>query len=177
MPKMVQSAGPHLLVVAVAAAMLTVGCGKGNLLESSTGPSSTFSSSALLNDVGGDSAATASRAGEADALAKGGNGQGNSGDKKPADNDDDQKRSHESKVVGFVSARDGDTLTVNGIPVVPGTNAIIRHGNRTLTTGDIEVGDHVQARGAMDGDKLVATEIKVEDTGSDNDDEDGEDDE
>jgi hypothetical protein len=33
MPKMVQSAGPHLLVVAVAGAMLTVGCGKGNLLE------------------------------------------------------------------------------------------------------------------------------------------------
>lgn len=175
MPKMVRSAGPHLLVVAVAAAMLTVGCGKGNLLESSTGPSSTLSSSALLNDVGGDSAATASRVGEADALAKGGNGQGNSGDKKPAD-DDGQRRSHEAKVVGFVSARDGDTLTVNGISVVPGTNAIIRHGHRVLTTGDIEAGDHVQAKGAMDGDKLVATEIKVEDTGSDNDDEDGEDD-
>lgn len=176
MPKMVQSAGPHLLVVAVAGAMLTVGCGKGNLLESSTGPSSTLSSSALLNDVGGDSAATASKAGEADALAKGGNGQGKNGDKKPAD-DDGQGRSHEAKVVGFVSARDGDTLTVNGISVVPGTNAIIRHGHRVLTTGDVEVGDHVQARGAMDGDKLVATEIKVEDIGSDNDDEDGEDDE
>ena len=170
MPKMVQSVGLYLLVVAVAA-MLTVGCGKGNLLESSTGPSSTLSSSALLNDGGGDRAATASRAGEADALAKGGNGQGNSGDKKPAD-DDGQGRSHEAKVVGFVSARDGDTLTVNSISVVPGTNALIRHGHRELTAGDIEIGDHVQARGAMDGDKLVATEIKVEDTGSHNDDED-----
>ena len=174
MPKMVQSAGPHLLMV-VAAAMLTVGCGKGTVLESSTGPSNTLSSSALLDADGADGSATAFRAGEADALAKGKNGQGNSGDKKPAD-DDGQRRSHEAKVVGFVSARDGDTLTVNGISVVPGTNAIIRHGHRVLTTGDIEAGDHVQARGEMDGDKFVATEIKVEDIGSDNDEEDGEDD-
>ena len=41
-----------------------------------------------------------------------------------------------------------------------------------LTMADIEVGDHVQARGAMEGAILVATEIKVEDTGRDNDDED-----
>jgi hypothetical protein len=46
----------------------------------------------------------------------------------------------------------------------------IRHGNRTLTMLDIEVGDHVQVRGGMDGTNLVATEIKVEDTGNDDDD-------
>ena len=33
---------------------------------------------------------------------------------------------------------------------------------------DIQVGDHVQVRGHMDGNNLVATEIKVEDTGNDN---------
>jgi hypothetical protein len=73
-------------------------------------------------------------------------------------------------VVGFVSAKIGDTLMVNGVPVVAGPNAIIRHGNRQLTMADIEVGDHLQARGTIEGTTLVASEIKVQDTGNDNDD-------
>jgi hypothetical protein len=58
---------------------------------------------------------------------------------------------------------------VNGITVAGGPGVVIRHGNRTLTMADIQVGDHIQARGTMDGTTLVATEIKVEDTGNDND--------
>jgi len=159
-------------LISFAAAALTVGCGGGSLLQSPTGPSGAVSSDTSLST---DSEASVSSAYGVDTLAKGGNG------KKPADADDRDEgkkpgdggnpgRGHDDKVVGFVSANISGTLTVNGITVVPGPGVVIRHGNRTFTIADIEVGDHVQARGTMEGTTLVATEIKVQDTGHDNDD-------
>jgi hypothetical protein len=165
----------RLLVIPCAAAALTVGCGDRNILQSPTGPSGTLSSGTFLTGDAAAGVATASSADVFDTLAKG----GNPGGKKPADTDEPGQgkkpadagnpgRGHDDKVVGFVSANIGDALTVNGITVVTGTGAVIRHGNRTLTIADIEVGDHIQARGTMEGTTLVATEIKVEDTGNDN---------
>ena len=162
----------RLLLVPFAAAALTTGCGGGSLLQSPTGPSGALSSDTSRST---DSGASVSSAYSVDLLAKGGNG------KKPADDDErgegkkpgdvgNPGRGHDDKVVGFVSAKLADTLTVNGITVVPGPGVVIRHGNRTLTIADIEVGDHIQARGTMEGTTLIATEIKVEDTGQDNDD-------
>jgi hypothetical protein len=159
--------------VTFAAAVLTVGCGGGSVLQSPTGPSGTVNSttSSVASDVSSPSSADVF-----DTLDKG----GNPGGKKPGDagesehgrepaNAGDHGRGHEDRVVGFVSARFADTLTVNGITVAGGPGVVIRHGNRTLTMADIQVGDHIQARGTMDGTTLVATEIKVEDTGNDND--------
>jgi len=68
-----------------------------------------------------------------------------------------------------VTAADGTSLTVRGITVTPGPEVVIRHGNRLLLFADIVVGDHVQARGTMDGAALVASEIKVEQTGKGDD--------
>ena len=79
-------------------------------------------------------------------------------------------RSHEDRVVGFVSATTFDSVTVNGIIVTAAPGAVIRHGNRTLTMGDIGVGDHLQARGTMTGTSLVAIEIKVQNTNGEDDD-------
>jgi hypothetical protein len=160
----------RLLLVSFAAAALTVGCGSGNLPQSPTGPSGALSSDTSLT---ADSAAVSSTY-NVDPLARGG-----IPGKPPADADDGDNgkkpgdvgnpgSGHDDKVVGFVSAKSSDTLTVNGITVVAGPGAIIRHGNRTLTIADIEVGDHIQGRGTMEGKTLVATEIKVEDTGHDN---------
>ena len=157
------------ILICFAAAALTVGCG-GSPLQSPTGPSGALSSDASLT---ADSASVSST-GNVDTLAKGG-----IPGKPPADADEpghgkepadagSPGHGHDDRVVGFVSARFADSLTVNGITVVAGTGAVIRHGNRTLTIADIEVGDHVQASGAMEGTTLVATEIKVEDTGNDN---------
>lgn len=159
----------RLLLTPFAAAALTVGCGGGSLLQSPTGPSGALSSDTSLT---GDSEAV-SRTYNVDTLARGG-----IPGKPPADADDGDSgkkpgdvgspgRGHDDKVVGFVSAKSSDTLTVNGITVVAGPGAVIRHGNRTLTIADIEVGDHIQGRGTMEGTTLVATEIKVEDTGHD----------
>lgn len=155
-----RSARLRLLLTPFAAAVLTVGCGGGSLLQSPTGPSGALSSDTSLST---DSKASLSSTYSVDTLAKG----GNPGGKKPGDVGN-PGRGHDDKVVGFVSARFLDTLTVNGITVVAGPGAIIRHGNRTLTIADIEIGDHIQGRGTMEGTTLVATEIKVEDTGDDN---------
>jgi hypothetical protein len=169
-----ESARLRLILVTVAAAALTVGCGGGSVLQSPTGPSGTVNSDTFsASSVAGDAASSAD---VFDTLTKG----GNPGGKKPGDADEsehgkapanagDHGRGHDDRVVGFVSAKFADTLTVNGITVAGGPGVVIRHGNRTLTMADIQVGDHIQARGTMDGTTLVATEIKVEDTGNDND--------
>ena len=171
-----ESARLRLLLVTFAAAALTVGCGGGSVLQSTTGPSGTANSDTLSTSNVAGGASAASSAGVFDTLDKG----GNPGGKKPGDAGEsehgtepgeagDHGRGHDDKVVGFVSAKFADTLTVNGITVAGGPGAVIRHGNRTLTMADIQVGDHIQARGRMDGTTFVATEIKVEDTGNDND--------
>jgi hypothetical protein len=183
-----ESVRRRLLVIPLAAAALTIGCGDG-ALQSATGPSDISDSATFLAADAADSVTTASTDGEFAALAKGGGGNGKDKDKgkdaeetseeddnngpgrghKP-DNGGGPGRSHEDKVVGFVSAKVGDSLTVRGITVIAGPNALIRHGHRRLTMDDIQVGDHLQARGAMEETTLVATEIKVQDTGNDNDD-------
>jgi hypothetical protein len=173
----------RLLAVATATAALAVGCGEGNVLRSPTAPSSTLGSGTSLTDDAGNGT-TASSA-EFGALGKGGNGKGG-GNNGPDEGETDSNsgpgngnkpenpgnggpgRSHEDRVVGFVSAKFANTITVNGVTVAPAADAVIRHGNRTLTIDDIAVGDHVHARGAMEGTTLLAVEIKVQDTGNDN---------
>jgi hypothetical protein len=173
----------RFLLVPVVAAALTVACGEGTL-QSPVSPSASPGATALVTD-GGDAVSTTASAGGIATLGRGGNGNGNGngnggGQDKEKDNngpgdqngggsqDGGPGRSQEARVVGFVSSTSGNAIEVNGVIVLPGPGATIRHGNRTLTIGDIEVGDHVQARGAMDGAILVATEIKVQDTGRDN---------
>jgi hypothetical protein len=168
----------HLLLTVITAAALAFGCADGTSLQSPAGPSD-LPTLTTLQATGASDTAFASQSGESGTLEKG--GRGNGGGKKSddeGDDDDRRGRSHEDRVVGFVTAKSGDTLTVRGVSVVAGTGAIIRHGSRTLTMADIEVGNHIQARGTMDGTKLVATEIKVQDTrrGDDNDDDDDDDD-
>ena len=188
-----RSVGQRLLLIPCAAALVTIGCGEGQILQSPTGPSGTLGSTTLLTDDSDAGAATASSAGEFDTLARGGNGRGNGngggndkdkGGKNPADADEDQGekpgngggpgRSHEDRIVGFVSAKFADAITVNGTNIYAGIDTVIRHGNRMLEMADIAVGDHVVARGAMEETKFVAIEIKVQDTGNDNEEGDGE---
>ena len=189
------------LLLAPLVAAVSIGCGGAS--QSLTGPSAVAGTTAALSGDAAD-AATAADSGEFRALGRGrgngggkDNGRGNdNGGGKDKDKDKDRDggqgerdddnrgpgredrgpgRSADARVVGFVSATTGNTLTVDGVSIAAGPRADIRHGNRILTLADIEVGDHVQARGVMEGGVLVATEIKVQDTGRDNDD--GDDDE
>jgi hypothetical protein len=180
----------RLLLIPFAAAALAVGCGEGQVLQSPTGPSGTAGSGSFLTADNADgNVATAASTDEFGTLAKGGNGKGK-GNGGGGDSDDSESgsggpgnghkpdspggggpgRSHEDRVVGFVSATTFDSVTVNGITVTAAPDAVIRHGNRTLTMGDIGVGDHIQARGTMTGTSLLAIEIKVENTNGVDDD-------
>ena len=185
---MLESVRVRLLVIPFAAAALTVGCGEG-ALQSPTGPSGVAGAATFSTAGEGDLAASAASAGGFTLLAKGGNGKGGGGGNgkdKPKHEDaiaedelqdvdpnptqtEGPGRSHQARVVGFVTANSGGILTVEGTPVVVGTGGVIRHGHRVLTIADIAVGDHVQARGVLEGLTLVAEEIKVQDTGNDND--------
>ena len=182
----------RLLLIPFAAAALTVGCGEGQVLQSPTGPSGAAGSGSFLTADNADSVvATAASTDEFGTLAKGGNGKdkdkdkGNRGGADSDDNDDNDNDEGDSdnrgpgnagnpgkgdKVVGFVSATTFDSLTVNGITVKAAPGAVIRHGNRTLTLGNIGVGDHIQARGTMTGTTFMAHEIKVENTNHEDDD-------
>src|SRR5688500_5756495 len=181
----------RLLLIPFAAAALTVGCGEGQLLQSPTGPSGMSGSGTFLTDDADSSVATAAvSADDFGTLAKGGNGKG--GGKRPDDDDADTGnsgpgngkppenpgggpgRSQEDRVVGFVTAEAGDTLTVNGITITAAPDAVIRHGHREMTMAEIGVGDHIVARGTLTGTTFVAIEIKVQNTNGEDDDDIGE---
>ncbi len=184
----------RLLLVPFAAAALTVGCGEGHVLQSPTGPSATAGSGTFLTaDDADGTVVTAASTDEAGTLAKGGNGKG-SGNSGGDDSDDNESassgpgngnkpdnggggpgRSHEDRVVGFVSATTVDSVTVNGVIIKAALGAVIRHGNRSLTLGNIGVGDHLQARGTRTDNTLLAIEIKVQNTNGEDDDEEGDD--
>jgi hypothetical protein len=66
------------------------------------------------------------------------------------------------------------TLRVGSQSVLVPPSTIIRHGNRTFAFADLRAGDHIQAKGTRDGSTLVASEIKVE-TGGDDDEDDNDD--
>jgi hypothetical protein len=62
------------------------------------------------------------------------------------------------------------TLLVGSQSVLVPPSAIIRHGNQTFVFADLRAGDHIQAKGSRDGSTLVASEIKVETGGEDDND-------
>jgi hypothetical protein len=180
----------RLLLIPFAAAALTVGCGEGHVLQSPTGPSSTVGSGTALTADDASAVATTASTDEFGTLARGGNGNGRGGGNGNGNRGGDESdnggpgnsnrpenpgsggpgRSHEDRVVGFVSATTVDSITVNGITVTLDPDGVIRHGHRHLTMGNIGVGDHVVARGTMTGTALVAVEIKVQNTNGEDDD-------
>ena len=109
---------------------------------------------------------------------KGDHGRGGEGssdvdvDDEDDEDDDGDRNGRRRSVSGFVTAIGLDSITVRGVVVKVTPTTIIRHGHRHLGLADIEVGDHAQAKGTFSADRttLTATEVKVEDTGRDNDD-------
>jgi hypothetical protein len=181
-----------LLTSCAIGVLAIVGCGQGNTVYLPTAPTGTLGSNALSTDEAADSGLTTSKVTDdiAVALDKGNkdkdnakddkdkdkkdNGKGGGGDSSESDDDapvdDGPGRGLSDKVVGFVTATSTDSLTVRGMTVKATVATRIHHGNRVLNFGQIHVGDHIQAYGSMTGTALVATEIKVEDTGNDNND-------
>ena len=169
-----------LLASCAAGILAVVGCSQGNTPYSPTAPTATLGSTASTADEASDSVTTASSVTDevAGALDKGKKDKGkddkDKDDSAESDDDDDDEdeddrpgRGHRDRVVGFVTAKGSDTLTVRGVTVKATTTTRIHHGDRVVTFASIQVGDHVQAYGTMTGTTLAATEIKVEDTDND----------
>jgi hypothetical protein len=86
------------------------------------------------------------------------------------------------EIEGLISAKGGDSITVNGQTVVVPSACPIRHGNTSFTFADLKVGDRVHVRasrnttgsGATAATTLEATDVKLQNPGSggDGDDED-----
>lgn len=187
-----------LLLVTFAAALAAAGCGEGTL-SSPTAPSALSDSMPLDVDVAFAPQASTSED-EFGTLGRGNRGsergddkgkqekdksdrgRGGEGSSHEHDDDDDEggddegNRGRRPHVSGFVTAVGADSITVRGIVVKVTSTTVIRHGHRRLTLAQIAIGDHAQARGVMSADEktLTATEVKVEDTGRDNDDDDNE---
>jgi hypothetical protein len=153
-----------LLASCAAGVFLTVGCGQGHTLYSPTGPSGALGSNALVAADSSDLVATASTADDGVLFTEAGKG-----GHKDKEKGEDHGHGHQDKVVGFVSAKTTDTLTVRGMTVKVAGTTRIHHGHEVLAFADIQVGDHVQAYGSLSGTTLVATEVKVEDTDHDDD--------
>lgn len=176
-----------LFLVSFAAALLAVGCGQGSPLSAPTAPTAVPGSTTLTTDGSPDASATASTADTFTTMGRGkdkdkhkdgdkhkdsdkGKDDGDSSD--AGDDHSDHGRGNHGELSGFVTAVSTSSLTVRGTTVKVLTTTVIRHGHRILKISDIHVGDHVQARGTMDGTTLTATEIKVEDTEGDDEDDD-----
>jgi hypothetical protein len=163
-----------VLVVLCFAAMLTVGCGQGNSAFLPTAPTGALGSAALGADEASDMTAAASSVAGLVTLDRGRDGKGKAPEV-PGQAPGAPKRDNRGELSGFVTAISVDSLTVGASVVMVDLTTVIRHGNRILTMSDIRVGDHVQARGTVEGTTLTATEIKVEGTGRGDDDDDDDD--
>jgi Domain of unknown function (DUF5666) len=73
---------------------------------------------------------------------------------------------------GRISSIDANakSFQIPGLTVKTTATTIIRHGNKTMQFADLKVGDHIEARGTIEGTTLTATEVKVEREGEDDDD-------
>jgi hypothetical protein len=81
----------------------------------------------------------------------------------PANN----KREFQGRITSIDSS--AKSFQIPGLTVKTTATTIIRHGSKTVQFSDLKVGDHVEARGTMDGSTLTATELKVESEGEDDD--------
>ena len=79
------------------------------------------------------------------------------------------KREFQGRITSIDSS--AKSFQIPGLTVKTTATTTIRHGNKTMQFSDLKVGDHVEARGTMDGTTLTATEIKVEQEGDDDHDE------
>jgi len=189
--------------LALGAAVVAAGCGEA-ALSSPTAPSAV--SESLTSGVDAQSGALAATADEVLAALSGqgpdrgsrngsgagadrdkakkdkrDKGRGGDGAEDEGDEADEDERAHAGRrqnLSGVVTAVGADSITLRGIVVKVTPTTVIRHGHRRLALAQVAAGDHAQAKGIMsaDGKTLVASEIKVEDTGRDNDDEEEEDD-
>jgi hypothetical protein len=86
---------------------------------------------------------------------------------------DNNKREFQGRISSIDAS--GSSFQIPGLTVKITPTTTIRHGDRAIAFAALKVGDHVEARGSMDGTTLTATEVKVESDGDDDGNDQGED--
>jgi hypothetical protein len=106
---------------------------------------------------------------------------GTSGNTSPGNTTPPAPATRKVEIEGLITAKAGDTITVNGQTVVVPSTCTIRHGSTSFTFATLSVGDRVHVRamrtttgtGATASTTIEATEVKLQNpagTGGDDDD-------
>lgn len=90
--------------------------------------------------------------------------------------------SRKVEIEGLISAKSGDSITVNAQIVTVPFTCVIRHGNTQFQFSDLKVGDRVHVKGirtttgtgSTATTKIEASEVKLQNPGGDGDDDDEE---
>jgi len=160
------------LTLTVSAGLIAAGCGASSTL-SPTGPSAGAGITTGVLASQDESAFTTERKGEDNGK---GDDHGKGADEHGRGGEAPQSRGVE--VNGRITALDAAThiVTVGEKKVSVPVTVVIRHGSRTFAFADLQVGDHIQVKGSTnEAGIVVANEVKVEQGGNpdrDNDDED-----
>src|SRR5215203_1317095 len=193
-----------MLSLMIAGSIVTVACGESKSSMNPVAPSAVVAGTP--NDEASDAGAASSATGGKPANPGDGTGGNRNGNDDGKDNDKDKGKGKDQPTVpttptpgnvtpptnttppapstrkveieGAIAATAGDSIVVNGQTVVVPATCPVRHGSRTLSLADLQVGDRVHVRasrttsgiGVTATTTLEATEVKVQNPGGGNDD-------
>ena len=167
----------------LAGAIASAACGDSKSSMNPVAPSAVVADGQNLES--GDGVSTgAAKGGTPGKPANPGNGNGNGNGKQPTSGPAPQLPTNSSpgapglkkvEIEGLISAKGGDSITVNGQKVVVPSTCPIRHGSTQFTFADLHIGDRVHVRanklttedaGATSaGTTLEATDVKLQNPG------------
>lgn len=179
------------------ATLLTTACSDSPASPSPTAPSAVSTPAAALSGAGSTEISTASGNGHGNnGNGNGDNGNGNGTDKPtptapvpPTNTSPDRPVAPVSpltgkvEIEGIIASKDSTAITVRGQAVLVPATAVIRHGSRLYGFADLAVGDRVHIRairvvsgtGTTATTHLEATEVKLQNSTGDDEDENDED--
>lgn len=186
-----------ILSLVIAGSIVTVACGESKSSLNPVAPSAVVIG-AQSDEASGDEASGGDAISSATGAPKPGNGNGKDKDKdKDKEKGKDQPTAPTAptapgnttppapstkkvELEGLISAKAGDSITVNAQTVVVPSTCPIRHGSTRFTFGDLRVGDRVHVRGsrittgsgATTSTRIEATEVKLQNPSGSSDDDD-----
>jgi hypothetical protein len=172
----------------LAGSLVTIACGDSKSSMLPTAPSAIGAATQEAETGGADGVSTPTAKGGVPGPPEGKGGNG----KKPDDTPGGKAPTNTSpgapaapglkkvEIEGLISAKGGDSITVNGQQVVVPSTCPIRHGQTMFTFADLKVGDRVHVRASKTTTEssrvfavttLEATEVKLQNPGDSSDDE------
>lgn len=180
----------------IVGAVATAACGDSKSSMNPVAPSAVVVGAQNVEAGEGESSATGKPENPRNGNGNGNNGNGNgngngkqpttptipgtSGNTSPGNTTPPAPATRKVEIEGLITAKAGDSITVNGQTVVVPSTCTIRHGSTTFTFSELNLGDRVHVRamrtttgtGATASTTLEASEVKLQNpagTGGDDD--------